>query len=268
MSHLFNAFHTREMNVFFDESGKESDRPNLLGSLSIPKRIYELDDLQYMNYFLKKRRFKIHWKNYNGNQNAKENIKNLIGAFIPYKDFIKWNVINYHYGFLKDQPHFSKTDRDATIYSKFPERLIYGLIRGYGGDMKVSATIYIDKSTEYETLKLDETIVTTLNSQSLYRGEKFYASKCEMLPKNNEIGLELTDVLLGIIRTVIKNPLITPQTSKIERDKVALAVELLQDDHFKQIISEVKYYEWRGNKELNNINFSDYISAFLIQQIY
>lgn len=58
MSHLFNTFHTREINVFFDESGKGDDRPNLLGALSIPKKIYEQDDIQYMNYFLKK---KIFW---------------------------------------------------------------------------------------------------------------------------------------------------------------------------------------------------------------
>ncbi|MED0657740.1 hypothetical protein P4S75_10430 [Anoxybacillus ayderensis] len=268
MSHLFNAFHTREINVFFDESGKGDDRPNLLGSLSIPKKIYEQDDIQYMNYFLKKKIFKIHWKNYNGNEFAKENILNLIDIFIMYKEFIKLNVINYHYGFLKGQELFSKKDRDETIYSKFPERLIYGLIRGYGGDMRVSANIYIDKSTEYETLELDKTLISTLNSHSLYRGEKFYAKECYMFPKNSEIGLELTDVLLGLIRTIIRNPTINDKTSKIEQAKVRLTIELLKNPEFKEILSNIKYYEWRGNKELSFIHFSDYISAFLVKQTW
>lgn len=268
MSHLFNTFYTREMNVFFDESGKENDRPNLLGALSIPKKIYEADDIRYMNSFLKKKIVKFHWKQYNGNKNAKENIINLMEMFVLHKEFIKLNIINYHYGFLKGQELFSKKDRDDTIYSKLPERLIYGLIRGYGSDMRVSSTIYIDKSTEYETLELDKTLISTLNSHSLYRGEKFYAKECFMYPKNAEIGLELTDVLLGMVRTIIKNPVITNDTSKIEREKVSLTLELLNNKEFKEIFSNIKYYEWRGNKELNGVDFSDYIYAFLIQQTY
>lgn len=269
LSHLFNTFYKREIDVFFDESGKEKDRPNLLGALSIPKRIYESDDIQYLNYFLRKKVVKFHWKTYNGNPYAKENILNLIDVFVLHKEFIKLNVINYHYGYLKGQELFSKTDRDATIYSKLPERLIYGLIRGYGSEMNISSSIYIDKSTEYEALKLDETLVSTLNSHSLYRGEKFYAKECNMYPKNQEIGLELTDLLLGIIRTIIKNPIIKDTTSKIEKEKVGLTIELInKNDRFKEILSNIKYYEWRGNKELNAVNFSDYISAFIIEQNY
>lgn len=268
MSNLFNSFHTQEVSVFFDESGKESDRPNLLGSLSIPKKIYEQSEIQTMNNNLRANQFKIHWKNYNGNSFVKGKIVELVELFIRYEEFMKFNVIDYHYGFLKDQQSFTKQDRDMTIYSKFPERLIYGLIRGYGSETHVVANIFIDKSTEYEKLKLNETLISTLNSQSLYRGEKFYAEDCVMLPKNSEIGLELIDVLLGIIRTIIKNPHVTDMTSKVERAKVFLTTELLNDVELKRVLSEIKYFEWRGNPRLTQINFLDYIHAFLIQQIY
>ncbi|MCY8867350.1 hypothetical protein MOD76_19775 [Bacillus spizizenii] len=268
MSHLFNTFHTKKINVFFDESGKGiKQRPNLLGSLSIPKKIYECDDIQYMNWFLRKKTFHIHWKNYNGGRMDKANIQNLIELFITYKDLIKLNIINYHYGFLSSQPLFEQKDVEATIYSKLPERLIYGLIRGYGSEATVSADIYIEAASEYERIKLNETLVTDLNSQSLYRGEKFITTSCEMLPKNTEVGLELTDVLLGLIRTIIQNPDIEG-AGRSTKEKVNFTVELLQDKGLKNILSDIKYYEWRGHKQLTQINFIDYIDSFLLQHHY
>ncbi|MGH1329127.1 DUF3800 domain-containing protein [Bacillus pretiosus] len=267
-NYLFQNFSDQEINVFLDESGKKKDRPNLMGALSIPKAIYNKDDIQYMNYFLKKELFKIHWKNFNGNTYVEENIKNLITVFSMYEEYIRLNVINYNYGFLKAHDLFSEDDINKTIYTKFPERLIYGLIRGYGSEMSLSADIFIDKANEYIGMNLEEVIIATLNTQSLYRGEKFYAKYCEMLPKNSEVGLELTDVLLGLIRTIIRNPTIQLSTSKIEREKVRLTAELLQNDALKKILKNMKYYEWRGNKELNKINFHDYIQAFLIKQLY
>ncbi|MEH7105096.1 hypothetical protein AB0R72_21770 (plasmid) [Bacillus velezensis] len=265
MSHLFNTFHTKQINVFFDESGKGiKQRPNLLGSLSIPKKVYECDDIKYMNWFLRKGKLNIHWKNYNGGHMDKANIKNLIEMFINYKDFIKLNVINYHYGFLTSQPLFAQKDLEATIYSKLPERLIYGLIRGYGSEATVSADIYIEAANEYDRINLSETLVTDLNSQSLYRGEKFIANSCEMLPKNTEVGLELTDVLLGLIRTIIQNPAID-KAGRSAREKVNLTVDLLENQELKHILGDIKYYEWRGHKQLTKINFMDYIYSFLLQ---
>ncbi|MCD2488156.1 hypothetical protein LRN11_07150, partial [Bacillus licheniformis] len=262
--HLFNTFHTQKINVFFDESGKGKQRPNLLGALSIPQKVYGCDDFKYMNWFLKRQKLNIHWKNYNGSKLDKSNIQNLIEIFVLYKDYIKLNIINYHDGFLSSQPLFNQNDLNATIYSKLPERLIYGLIRGYGSEATVSADIYIDKATEYKRMKLNETLVTDLNSQSLYRGEKFIANKCEMLPKNTEVGLELTDVLLGMIRTIILNPKINEKTGNSTKAKVFLTVELLENEEVKKILSSIKYYEWRGHKQLTQINFEDYIFSFLL----
>ncbi|HDR7483094.1 TPA: DUF3800 domain-containing protein [Bacillus toyonensis] len=266
-NYLFQNFSDQEINVFLDESGKKKDRPNLMAALSIPKAIYNKDDIKYMNYFLKKELFQIHWKKFNGNVYAEENIKNLITVFSMYEEYIRLNVINYNYGFLKAHNLFSEDDIDKTIYSKFPERLIYGLIRGYGSEMSLSADIFIDKATEYKGMNLEEVMITTLNTQSLYRGEKFYAKDCVMLPKNSEVGLELTDILLGLIRTIIKNPTIESTTSKIGKEKVRLTTELLQNKNIVRILKNMKYYEWRGNKELNKINFHDYIQAFLIKQL-
>lgn len=266
MSHLFQSFSKHEINVFFDESGKGMDRPNLLGALSIPRKSYESDDMQYINHFLRKKVFKIHWKNYNGDLQAKRNIEYLIDTLLLYKQLVKLNIINYHYGFLKGDEHYSQLERETVIYSKFPERLIYGLIRGYGNEMRVVSNIYIDKSTEYERLQLDQILKTTLNSHSLYRGEKFYAQECIMYSKNKEIGLELTDILLGITRVIILNPFITENTGKITKAKINLVVELLQNKDFKALLENMKYYEWRGGHSLNQVHFSDYISSFLIQQ--
>ncbi|ODB74124.1 hypothetical protein [Bacillus velezensis] len=265
--HLFSTFHTKKINVFFDESGKIGQRPNLLGAISIPRKIYQSEDIQKLNQLLKEEQIKIHWNKYNGFIPYKKNITDLINTFSEYRDYIKLNIINYHHGFLNSQQLFQKEHREHTIYSKFPERIIYGLIRGYGSETAVEADIFIDKATEYERIGLKETILNTLNAHSLYRGEKFVAKDCFLYPKNTEIGLELIDVLLGLMRIIILNT--SPQElSKAENAKVSLTIELLENEALKNLLSEVKYYEWRGHNQLTRIDFIDYIYSFLIQHKY
>lgn len=262
--HLFSTFHKKKINVFFDESGKIGQRPNLLGAISIPKKIYQCDDIQELNKSLQDKEIKIHWKQYNGFIPYKKNITNMINIFSKYRDFIKLNIINYHHGFLNSQQLFEKEHQEHTIYSKFPERIIYGLIRGYGSETAIEADIFIDKATEYERIGLKDTILNTLNAHSLYRGEKFVAKDCFLYPKNTEIGLELIDVLLGLMRIIITNT--SPQDlSNSEKAKVALTIELLENEELKNLLSEVKYYEWRGHNQLTRIDFIDYIYSFLLQ---
>lgn len=265
MSHLHNAFHEEHLAIFLDESGKGLDRPNLIGTLSIPNSLYQSDDFQHLNYYLQRKLVKFHWKRYNGNQKVKDNILELINIILEYEEFIKFNVINYHSGFLNSPPYFTEEDRITTIYSKFPERLIYGMIRGYGKEMSIRSDIYIDYATEYEKIYLDKTLPQTLNSHSLYRGERFYTKSCTMYKKNCEIGLEITDILLGMLRTIILNEQIEANSSVIKQQKNLVIYELLMNPTFKRFLSNIRYYEWHGTKTLCFVSFTDYIHAFMLK---
>ena len=41
--------HKTKIYIFLDESGKNNDKPNLIGTISIPKSIYHLPEFQKIN---------------------------------------------------------------------------------------------------------------------------------------------------------------------------------------------------------------------------
>ncbi len=59
------------------------------------------------------------------------------------------------------------------IYTKLPERILYGLLRHYGNNVYLEANIFIEYSTEYQKNELHKKVKEQLNIQSLYRGERF-----------------------------------------------------------------------------------------------
>ncbi|MFE0507139.1 hypothetical protein ACWF7H_20250 [Peribacillus butanolivorans] len=293
-NHLFNTLSDKTIYVFFDESGKGNDRPNLMGSLSIPKDIYKQEIFSYYNYFLRKKEINLHWKKYRGEDIQRMNMVKAIELLFTFLPFIKLNVINYNSYYLKGRPNFTQKDIDNTIYTKFPERLIYGQIRGYGHEVTVNVEIFIDKANEYsgrkkkskklviEDLGLNEQVneilnqeaiknslpvkmINTLNSQSMYRGENFYTNSCKMYPKNVEIGLELIDLFLGFVRIIIQNP---NPTSKGEQAKVEFIFDQLQNEDFCNFLENLTYFEWKGTQQLNKFDFKDYINAFKIKRMY
>ena len=56
-----------KVNLFFDESGKDKkDTIKLMGSLMIPEKVYNCEDIVNLNNRLKKDDFKLHWTQYDG----------------------------------------------------------------------------------------------------------------------------------------------------------------------------------------------------------
>lgn len=56
---------------------------------------------------------------------------------------------------------------EKMIYTKFPERIIYGLLRWYGRTVDILTDIYIEDSTEYQSFELNKLIKEQINIQAL-----------------------------------------------------------------------------------------------------
>ena len=262
MSHE-KALSSTSLKLFFDESGKK-ERPNLMGGLLIPTSVYTSPDLDKYTQMLRDGTLKLHWKEYTGYSKMRDDITHVIDTLSKYAYLIKMNVINYNYTALKGRnTEFEPSVIQQMIYTKLPERIFYGLLRNFGKDIKVETDVYIEKSTEYESLQLDQKIQDLLNAQSLYRGEQFKIVSSQLIPKGQEIGVELTDLLLGIIRHIISNAPIHEGQSKGLIEKNELTVTLLQKERFYQFLSTIKYYEWNNTKELKEVNFEDYLKLFI-----
>lgn len=246
-----------DVKIFFDESGKRDDRPTTMGGLLIPNKIYELDIFKKYNEKLKNNEFKIHWTDFKGKYDHIELIKNLIYDLMKVSSMFDFNVINYVKPIGIDKDKF-----EEMIYTKLPERIFYGLLRFHGCDSNINAELFIENATEYSKRDLSNKIQEQLNIQAIYRGEIFTIKNCEYKTKNTEIGVELTDLILGIIRTIIINS----NTSGSKIKKNSLVVELLKIEDFYVFLSNIKYFEWTSNYELKKLNFNQYIKLFLSQQ--
>ena len=254
--------------IFFDESGKK-DKPNLMGALSIPTNIYNLPPFEEIKPIIEST--EIHWKKYNGDMKERKIITKMIKTLLDFHSFAKINIINYDQSIVqKKSRYFNDIDEniyDSTIYMKFPERIIYGLIRHFGQLSNVNVEIIIEEASEYkaENVKLKERLPQLLNIQSIYRGEHYKIVKSRYAPKRTEVGLELTDILLGMIRTIVKNP---EYESRKNKAKINLVMELLKDIRFIDLLTNVRFYEWTNSQQLTEIKFSDYLHLFMSKNYF
>jgi len=251
---------TVSLRLFFDESGKRRDKPNLMGGLSIPESLYTSDKFNVWNQKLRDQEIRLHWVGYTGDEKVKNSIIQLMEVVSKHHRLLKFNIISYDYNMLTGSGR-PESVISQIVYSKFPERLIYGLLRGYGRDIHIDAHIFIEHSTEYKDIRLNETIKEQLNVQSIYRGEQFHVCSSRLVPKGEEIGIELTDLLLGIVRTIIRNE--SDSNSKSIAAKNLLIVELLKNQDFYSFLTSFRLFEWSRTRELQEASFGDYIQVFL-----
>jgi hypothetical protein len=261
--------------IFFDESGKGSVKPNLMGGLSIPHEIYYQDDFQLLTQKLRDGLIKLHFKGYYGDANERDNFIRVGETLAKYSEFIKMIVINYNYSALVGATELGKDVVEDMIYTKFPERILYGLLRGYGKNIDIEAEVLIEKANEYENLNLfqlrdkhehdvklnlDGLVKDLLNIQALYRGENYVINNCRLVPKGEEIGVEMTDMLLGIVRTIIENK---PSTTLKPTAKNKLTMHLLRNPDFCSLIQNIRYFEWDQSKELPEVSLTSYLQLFM-----
>lgn len=246
-----------EKFIFFDESGKKEDYPILMGGVSIPKRIYNRDDL---NSMMGK---KVHWVDFKN----KRLIKELIDIVSKYEEVIKVNIINYDYMAIESAAteFYGVTNRKEfikrTLYAKFPERIFYGLLRKSVKHVNIEADIIIEQATEYQEYVKD-LVEKHLNIQALYRSENFTINSCCQKAKGTEIGLEITDLILGIVRFIIKNDF--REASNRLCKKTKFVIEILKNPFTYNLFSKrIMFFEWNKN-ELKEVDFNKYLQEFIV----
>ncbi|RKJ72204.1 hypothetical protein D7X33_21635 [Butyricicoccus sp. 1XD8-22] len=255
-----------DIKIFFDESGKSTEKLHLMGAISIPLTYYERNE-EELNGIIQSTT--LHWTTYNGYKPIYNNIKKLLSSILQYSSLLKMNVISYDINKIEQnsqpiKPHIENVV-DRTIYTKFPERVVYGLVRKYGKDTFVNAEVFIEHDTTYEAKEYDLKVemLHQLNIQSIYRNENFKVSKVDYLTKQSSYGIELTDLLLGIVRTIIQNE---SPSSKRSAEKHKLVMELINDSssNFLTFAKSITLFEWNGySNELKSIPFEKYLDVFI-----
>lgn len=247
-----------------------------MGAVLIPTTCYEHESLKALNDLIKEGKQAIHWTEYTGDGVAKRRIIMLVAQVMEYARLIKINVISYKTNKFEEMAmpikNYYPEVTEHTIYTKLPERVVYGLVRKYGQDTYVDASVFIEHDNSYSGGNVEQsiykkdlkmTMFEQLNIQSLYRGERYRISEVSYLPKRKEFGIELIDILLGMIRTIIQN---NPSTSRSKRAKNALVLEMIETlpNLSNFLDTNVMLYEWNDTQnELNIVPFRNYLHVFL-----
>src|SRR3712207_6021424 len=109
-----------KVKIFFDESGKDGDRPTTMGGLLIPDLVYSNKIIQDINDKLKKQEFTLHWKNYSGHSDSTNLIKDTVNTIMKFSSLLSFNIINYKKPINKD---YNNDLFEDMIYLKLPERI-------------------------------------------------------------------------------------------------------------------------------------------------
>lgn len=261
-----------DLSIFFDESGKGNQPNQLMGGLSIPNNIYRSESFNAIHKL--NEHYSYHWSSYDGDYKTKEGIIRLFELTSPMAIYTNTIFIKYSQQKLNEMAFINTAKLaseqkkaidgtnflEETIYTKIPERIMYGLLRYYGNIGGITSTIYVEKANEYIRLQLAEKLMSQLNMHALYRGESFVVQECLYRSKGEEIGVELTDLLLGIFRTILENP---EMTGRGKTGRVKLVLELHKRGILQPFLQQLKLFEWTGSKELKNSNASSYMDMFL-----
>lgn len=259
-------------NVFFDESKAQSDLTNLditlMGSLLIPRSLYQTSQIQQLNQELRERKIKIHFTDY-----ADRNFKmytNVLKTFLDNNmhKYLKFNVLAYSEDeYTKNHVAYTPKILRDMIHSKIPERVIYGSVRNISKYKPTEARLYIENSTEYANIELHKILKKQLNIQALYRNDAYVITDSFLYPKNKEIGIELTDCLLGIISLIMRNPtLYNPDGTIISKTLKAKKKFIYRNaDLLEPILTNLHYFELNGVDKLTRRDFTPFFHEFILK---
>ncbi|GAA3884117.1 hypothetical protein GCM10022628_02020 [Anoxybacillus suryakundensis] len=127
--------------------------------------------------------------------------------------------------------------------------------------------IFIENDTKYHNTKYDlrTQLFQQLNIQSIYRGERFIVKSAQYVKKQEQIGIELVDLLLGMVRSIIRNEM---PTSRRIREKNQLIMKLLlSNPNFYTFIKNINYFEWSNAPSLVEVDFETYLNIFMSYQL-
>ncbi|MCG3088370.1 DUF3800 domain-containing protein [Sporosarcina cyprini] len=257
-----------EVNVFFDESGKAQEPLHFMGAASIPKHLHEKHKGQ-LNSIIKKH--DIHWTKYSGHYETGNAIRDFIKILLETPFLLSANIISYNINVIernsKNIKPFMNDIVEHTVYNKFPERVIYGVVRKHGKHTRIKADLFIEHDNVYEPTSgiysLKEDLPKQLNIQSVYRNDTYIVRNTEYRRKKEDFGIEFIDLILGFTRLIVLN---NPVAAGRNFKKRELLYELLKKDKYNlfYFMENIKLYEWdNSSSQLEPIDFKNYLYTFI-----
>lgn len=261
-------------NIFFDESEVKSLRVkmniSLMGCLRMPESLYKTPAIQSLTDQLRERSIKLHFTDYHKRQFAMYSkvLKEFFGKNGENIKYLKFNLIAYSKDeYINGHTAFDKSSMKDMEYAKIPERVIYGSIRNISKYKPTEARLFIENSTEYTRIGLNNMLKKQLNVQSLYRNDNFIIKTSLLYPKGKEIGIEITDMILGIISIVIRNGFAVDSTGNVTSKTLFSKKDFIYKHRLliEPVLENVYYFEMNGLDRLTRRDLIPFWHEFIIR---
>ncbi|MET1249180.1 hypothetical protein ABWW58_10355 [Sporolactobacillus sp. STCC-11] len=92
---------SEQVDVFFDESGKDKNQVSLMGALLMPHNYYTCDDIVTINNELKQNKFRLHFTDFS--KDSQVPLHRAIRSVFQKPDYLKLNVVAF-----KKNDHISR----------------------------------------------------------------------------------------------------------------------------------------------------------------
>ena len=181
---------------------------------------------------------------------------------------MKFNIIAYSKDeYISGHTAYNKTTIKNMEYAKIPERVIYGSIRNISKYKPTKVKLFIENSTEYSRIGLNKTLEDQLNVQSLYRNDNFVIERAGLYPKGKEIGIEITDMILGIISVIIRNAYADDSNGEILSNNLLGKKRFIYKNRLiiESILENTYYFEMNGLDRLTKRDLFPFWHEFIIR---
>lgn len=249
-----------KLNIFLDETGKDKNDLSLIGAVSIPSDFYQSKKVQKLNRELQKDVFKLHFTQYD--KSDYDTYIRVIKDILSCNGIIRINGIIFKKSQFRIHPLLA-SKVDDMIYGKIPERVIYGLLRNYSNLEPVNANIFIESSEEYKARNLNKVVKDQINTHALYRFDNFKIKRSNLVAKNQQIGVEVTDIFIGILRLIINCDALIGDCNKVSNtllSKILLINDLLPT--LENLFTRTSIYELSYQDHLTKIPLNSYLGLF------
>lgn len=185
--------------IFFDESGKvdrQKNKYSYYGALGLKKNNCKSINETFLSNSGKR---ELHFNKFNLHDVDK--YINVMNELLEIAEFNIYLVEREKALQVADKLSIESTKLRELLYIKIPERLIYGILRGF--DDFHNTTIIIDRCDEYDQYEIESKLEYQLNAQSVYRDKKYIIKEVMQMDSKNDICLQGIDVLIGIVSFII-----------------------------------------------------------------
>lgn len=274
---------TSNYNIYFDESNKidspAKEQYSYYGAFGVSNTNQKLIEKEIEEIFSElNTKSELHFNRYKAGSLSKyfRVIDSLLSKEISinifmlnnkdYKDLGK--VLNQDINTLKKY-----------FYVKIPERLFYGIVRNQNQIKNID--VFMDESTEYETLNVYEKIEEQMNAHSLYRHKEYKVLKVEGMSSENSLMIQCVDVIMGVIVFLLQKKY--KDKSKADKAKSDLIFRVLSEkNNFEKLKDIVTVFIWNSevsiikeyhiNDALNDffmfMNKEDFKNMGMVQKAY